>query len=222
MEEVKERPILFSSEMVKAILDGRKTQTRRVIKEFPVEGFRWAGWVVSSVDKKDEGKATIAPESNSEYCITGNIKKSCPHGKIGDILYVREAFHVWIPNGKEIPHYRATNRDRICEELGWKPSIHMPKKFSRIKLEITGIRVERLQDITDKDCIAEGIDLKDFCVCPDDEFIDGVRFCLNCGKRFTDIKGEFEELWDSINEKRGYGFEKNPWCWALEFKKLEK
>ena len=176
---MKERPILFSGEMVRAILDGRKTQTRRVVK--PPKGMseRYAG-----------------------------VDFPCPYGVRGDRLWVREAFsrcacglclRGWPKNGYHMPSYRAdTERDIV-----YHPSIHMPRWASRIDLEITGIRVERVQDISEHDVLCEGVRW-------DGEHDSPWMLQLNT----------FHQLWDSINGKRGYGWDKNPWVWVVEFKRI--
>ena len=175
-----EHPILFSGPMVRAILEGRKTQTRRVIKPQTTWG------------------------SDVEYC---------PHGVPGDRLWVRETWCPleradWSRPGREYNvNYKADatpEGECIRKEMGyqWKPSIFMPRWASRITLEITGVKVERIQELLDhKDIMAEGI-------LPD----EGPR-CYSCRTRFA-------ELWDSLNAKRGYGWDANPWVWVIEFKRL--
>ncbi len=164
---MKERPIMFSGEMVRAILEGRKTQTRRVWKR---PELRKADWEI--------GDSSIA----------------CPYGEVGDRLWVRET---WCGGQHGMPvHYKASWTEH---EYGpaWKPSIHMPRKYSRITLEITGVRVERVQDMSVEDAINEGIGLSS-----------------------VDPLGSFGQLWDSINAKCGYGWGVNPWVWVVEFKRV--
>jgi hypothetical protein len=189
---MKERPITFSGEMVRAILDGRKTQTRRVIKPQPehVWGF---------------GVRHDDPEYFSAHVrYSGGHQPDpwihCPYGKPGDRLWVRETFAYSFQGLDCI--YKADDYHGIFAFEGpWKPSIFMPCWASRITLEITGVRVERLVDITDSDCYAEGITSLQ-----------------------NDILGEpyysYKELWDSINAKRGYLFASNPWVWVIEFKRI--
>jgi len=190
------KPIIFNSEMVRAILDGRKTQTRRVIKNMPE--FVDCCFVKKGIlEVQYWGKNKI----NYQPDMPANDKKiliKCPYGKIGDELWVRESFAV----GKHGKTYKATwnNPERI--NIKWKPSIHMPKKYARIFLEITNIRVERVQDITEYDAKAEGV--KEF---PKD-FKEQLYY--KC----------FRDLWNSINEKRGFGFNSNPYVWVLGFKKV--
>jgi len=179
---MKERPILFGGEMVRAILDGSKTQTRRVIKPQPDEA-----WTM-------QGPCVI----NGHYA-DGPCKSDlrCPYGKSGDRLWVKETF---MPLTKGFA-YRA---DGLINEkfpgINWQPSIFMPRSASRIMLEIESIRVERVQDISEEDAIAEGCGYYDK---PDDFPLLPLQ--------------DFCDLWDSINEKRGFGWKDNPWVWVIEF-----
>ena len=230
-EVTKERPILFSGPMVKAILSGKKTMTRRVVNPQPVfDGKFWrlygAGWSAGA---------------DSVPCVQGHsLATRNPYGQVGDRLWVRETF---APIPADRPAGYFTNRDLIGKNYWyratdsmptwggkwWKPSIFMPKEASRITLEITSISIERLQEITGEDAIAEG---------------------------FESVE-EFRKLWDSINAKRGvcktckghgvvlawsgsveggslardakdcpdcegretgYRWDNNPWAWVVEFK----
>ena len=206
VQEMRERPILFSSEMVRAILDGRKTQTRRVIKfrslpEIPVTSMYEHGGFegepfTQSWSADHAGEKSIVVEQG--------IK--CPYGQPGDRLWVREAFHSWHEDGNHAI-YRADGEDQRVgkrhESYGvgrWSPSIHMPRWASRITLEVTGVRVERVQKISAKDLVAEGAITKD---------------PFNVTNR-----PHFQRLWDWINTKRGFGWEKNPWVWVVEFKRI--
>lgn len=166
---MKERPILFNSEMVKAILEGRKTQTRRVVKPQPddIPGMKCTGLNKDSL-------------------------KQCPHGKPGDRLWVRETFVLTYSGTK----YKATNYDATVK---YKPSIHMPRWASRITLEITDVRVERLTNISGRDAYFEG--MKE-CEFKEDGSID-----------------DFKALWDSIS-KPEHSWAANPWVWVIEFKVL--
>lgn len=176
---MKERPILFSGEMVNAILDGRKTQTRRVVKKQP----HGAGeWVLQGIN-------WLFPN------VCPYIKLKNPYGVIGDRLWVKETWKCVLGN----VIYKATPNNRIKTDK-YKPSIYMPRWASRINLEITNIRVERLQDITETEAIAEGV---------------------SGGGSHPDFwVGAFADLWDSINAKRGYGWDANPWVWVVEFKRI--
>ena len=185
-----ERPIIFSGDMVTAILAGRKTMTRRIVKPQPPDGGRVAlrssGWVYVDCNGDALGPAY------------------CPYA--APRLWVREA---WRVNGNEHDYANAT-RDNVFyradepwnTNAGWKPSIHMPRWASRITLQITDVRVERVQDITDDDALAEGVD-----------------------RTNSSIPGyatqRFQKLWDSINAARGYPWAANPVVWVIEFRKVE-
>ena len=211
---MKERPILFSGEMVRAILDDRKTMTRRVINQTPA-GFRFDGFITDGT--KDRGKAVFSPSENFQYDITGNIKVLCPYGQPGDRLWVRETFCDRNNNGEQIkPLYRADGQeyedgDGWHFEAKWKPSIFMPRRYSRITLEITNIHVERLQYISEEDAKREGVE---------SNFDEGVVYYGPLNKGHADARIAFSWLWDSINAKRGYSWESNPWVWVVEFKRV--
>lgn len=174
---MEERPILFSGPMVRAILAGTKTQTRRTVK-FPKSG-------------------SIEGTTNSRTGIFTPYQ--CPYGVPGDRLWVKETWSLTTtPDGEKIvPLYAADYTAREYESLKpWKPSIFMPRRLSRITLEITGIRVERVQDISQADAIAEGT---------------------------PPIKGlaerdAYQVLWESINGAESWAA--NPWVWVIEFKKV--
>ncbi len=199
---MKERPILFSGPMVRAILDGRKTQTRRVMKPQPEYrenkslpghfGTWFHDWNL------DHDAVTI-----------DDIIKYCPFGRPSDRLWVRETFVVDYEVGEGtrggIPpavFYRATDDGKTNFTPGmehWKPSIHMPRMYCRLLLEVTGVRVERLQDINEDGCKAEGLD-------------------WDSGD-FLGPKAQFAIFWNSLNEKRGHGWDTNPWVWVVEFER---
>ncbi len=194
------KPIIFSGEMVRAILDGRKTMTRRVVKPQPPEGFRaWHGCVDGNAAWTDH------PMQGEKGQI---INAKCPYGAQGDKLWVRETFMVeHFPSAPDNPrvHYRADNTaagSGWTAAKMWKPSIFMPRWASRITLEIVNVRVERLQEISEEDAIAEGIDL------------------ASCHHAYALTIGAYAELWDTINEKRGYSWDSNPYVWIVEFKRI--
>ncbi len=189
---MKQTPILFSTEMVQAILAGRKTQTRRVIKPQPQ---------AAQFEKLLFDGRELTKNSFLNYC---------PYGQPGDVLWVRETFATGLHSGL---FYFKANGEKASGTSKWKPSIHMPKAAARIWLEITNVRVERLQDITQDDAVSEGI---------------------------TQIKTErpattFQKLWQSINGKprtvetdQGtiklppVDWHANPWVWVVEFKRTNK
>lgn len=204
----RERPILFSAEMVRAILDGRKTQTRRVV-QMPRA---WARAGCTLDGARADGPSPFSPLG--EYL---HVPKPAdgtshrlysPYGVAGERLWVREAWGQvsWTslthgpkpprvetvyragphPLGRDVPHgWTSGNR--------WRPSIHMPRSASRLTLELTEVRVERLQAISDADVLAEGV-------------TDGLAYV---------------QLWDGLNAPRGYGWNANPWVWVLGFRPVE-
>lgn len=203
-----ERPIIFNSEMVRAILDGRKTQTRRIVKPKliqPVEG--------AYFDKYNNGPQWNWWTHDNKQCLEQIVK--CPFGKVGDRLWVREAFccfdEDWRYPGR--PHdikegpwrnilYCSDEPNSRKSKVLWRPSIHMPRWASRITLEITNIRVERLQDISEDDAKAEGVNT--FTEDP------------NCLNRY---RVGFEHIWQVI-----YGVDSrlsNPWVWAIDFLRIK-
>jgi hypothetical protein len=207
---MKEIPILFSGEMVRAILEGRKTQTRRIVKPQPetYQGesglqFELPGWHTSLGAKRFTEFSKI---------------------QIGYRLWARETtWHIQhgnTCNGTAVI-YRA---DDYCETFPnrkptgklccWRPSIHMPRWASRLTLEVTGVRVERLEDISETDAIAEGMDTIRFT--PGD--YSHPTYDLNK----SIAQNNFSSLWDSLYAKRGFGWDANPWVWVIEFKKANQ
>ena len=199
---MKERPILFNGEMVRAILGGRKTQTRRVIKPQPPNG----------TEKVMFNPTSFEPDYGFYFAPHGG-KYKCPYGVPGDRLWVRET-HAIVPrtayaqsDGVQQVLRPDDNHDAAIFKAGWdlsppgrwKPSIHMPRWASRILLEITDIRVERVQDIRCKDLTAEGIN---------EPYI-------------RPRHRKWLELWNSINEKKGFGWDVNPWVWVIEFRRVK-
>jgi hypothetical protein len=211
------KPIIFSTPMVQAILDGRKTQTRRVIK-YDFESVYSAASQQGIMDKVCQ-YGELPSDAIEWYA--KNIAK--PKYQPGDVLWVRETFcevpyehnHVPIKGGYiTIPKY-AYKADSERDYTGiWKPSIHMPREAARIFLRVKTVRVERLQEITEEDAIAEGVgDPYDY---QSPEYYDQPHM------RGLEInKSAFAGLWDSLNEKRGYGWRTNPWVWVIEFEREE-
>lgn len=174
MTTPREHPILFSGPMVRAILDGKKTQTRRVMTPQP-------------------GHGVMQPVVGQYF------QKPCPFGVIGDRLWVRETFATY--SGDEGTSGLLYRADPMFDtttvfDWTWKPSIHMPRWASRLDLEITGLRVERIQDITEEDAQAEGRTLQDFG---------------------SGGPGYFPHTWDALNAKRGFSWAANPWVWVIGF-----
>lgn len=187
-----DRPILFNDEMVRAILDGRKTQTRRPFREMN-DAKRRGAWQ----DAQDWVPTRNGFWATSSGLPLGPFKPPCVEG---DRLWVREAFNY--VEGEGIS-YRATNPE--MNGLPWKPSIHMPRWASRITLEVIDVRVNRLQEISAKDVWAEGIQ-PPYYKTPGT--VGGDWTALVC----------LQELWDSIYAKRGLGWGTNPWVWVTEFR----
>ena len=216
-QEVKERGMIFNGEMVRAILEGRKTQTRRVIKLEHERGFqnpviRGKNGAVSSVSCR------LAPTL-------------CPHGKPGDHIWVRETFQgplfdyeqmeayledgskfekpefcVYKADGKPAPEFFDADDNLHCR---WRPSIHMPRWASRILLEVTDVRVERLNAISQDDAIAEGAP-------PSHPSID----CVSQEYGFPDFsRSWFGQTWQHIYGEESW--QDNPWVWVIEFKRIE-
>lgn len=187
---VNAKPILFNTEMVKAILDDRKTVTRRLIK---------LDLGLADTDKNDGSYLFI----QDKYGDSINVKDLCRY-QVGDILYVRETwFHV---DGEDWYAFKADNEDNVTY-APWKPSIHMPKEAARIFLRVIGVRVERLQDITSKEAIKEGLK---------DKYAYGKYNSMEPKKLFID-------LWNSTIKKQdldSYGWEANPYVWVIEFERV--
>jgi hypothetical protein len=223
------KPVLFNTEMVRAILDGRKSCTRRIAKPQPDWNHTYPlGFVNDSTERKDVGSFGFGTNE-----LGGSIHYAKPPYQPGDILYVRETWKCWRAH-----RYEAT-ADIIFKTGGdgvrlqfangsidsvnrfdydtfvnkwlsyhgeWKPAIHMPKEAARIWLKVTDVRVERLQEISGKDLIKEGIDL----------------FQSNYVRVAFD---EFKNIWNSTIKKSDldrYGWDANPWVWVVEFERCEK
>lgn len=219
---MKERPILFSAPMVRAILEGRKTQTRRIVKPQPDEFMK----------ALDGGKWMWVHDSDERYL---NFDTGfCPYGQPGDRLWVRETWGIadeWLHDCETDPPrtiaYRANlaarNFDPVYdvdtsdwggwERMKWKPSIHMPRWASRITLEITGVRVERLHDISREDCIAEGIE----------RVSDADHFAwkdYTGNGQLLSPNFSYQSLWESINCPGSW--DANPWVWVINFKLVQQ
>jgi hypothetical protein len=211
VSQIKERPILFSAPMVRAILEGRKTVTRRVCKPQP-----------------SANAHTTCASGNpmGAWWETGKDINRCPHGQPGDRLWVRETWycdHFEVMRGPYLKPDDLDIREALedgtlvygadglapyeQEQPTWKPSIHMPRWASRILLEITAVRVERLQDITEAQALAEGIALH-----------PGGGHHVEDGKHhWASPIDSFAGLWSSV----GGDWDANPWVWVVEFKRVK-
>lgn len=206
---MKERPIISTGEMVRAILAGRKTQTRRLngLKEVNRDpgAWRYNGTNINGDHLFFDVHAAISGHRPPDCTL---IVK-CPYGQPGDRLWVREAFFDHNFDGEkdvEMIEYRASEWERDGGDGGgWSSSIHMPRWASRIVLEITGVRVERLQEITEADALAEGVEPAHF---------------PHGGSTLHPYFHGFRTLWDEINGKRT-SWESNPFVWVIEFRRLE-
>lgn len=206
---MKERPILFSGPMVRAILSGQKTVTRRVMKPQPQK---------APVDVVDGVPSWDSPTNYAgEVQMNTQHGKPCPYGKPGDRLWVREAWaqiNVAQAPGETWVVYRECD-NRTDYGGPWKPSIHMRRRDSRILLEVTGVRVERLQDITEDQAEAEGVEgCIPSCPGPYDEHGNPECDCMN----LTYVQS-FQALWENIIGRKSW--DANPWVWVMEFKRIE-
>ena len=185
---MKETGLMFKAPLVRAILEGRKTQTRRVVKRLPLR-------INGDTNSMEVDVANIE---------NGNFAKKirCPYGQPGDRIYVRETFSQhpeWGQLAFRADGEEFEDADGWLWEPKWQPSSQMPKKLARIWLEITGVRVKRLQDISTEDCISEGLNttLREY----DAE---------------VNLRDQFQELWEST----GGDWDANPWVWVIDFRVL--
>lgn len=230
------RPILFSGAMVKAILDGRKTQTRRVVKPQPAE-------VAASAGKMP---GLIRFKASDLTLQTWN--DACPYGAPGDRLWCRETwqYYDWSEHGQPRIRYAANNDalwrkvaegdsdkvvniwaelsgednfkiDSRARDRRWRPSIHMPRWASRITLEITEVRVQRVQETSAKDILAEGAVLRPHM----DEHLGKCPISAFDEKCYSDLQSLWSNAWHKIYANQGHGWDKNPWVWAITFKRIK-
>ncbi|MGU9061847.1 hypothetical protein ACV3WU_00155 [Clostridium perfringens] len=223
------KPILFNTAMVRAILDGEKTCTRRVIK------------LPKHIEKQRNGLYILCAEGStySDKEFKDVIDYINPPYKVGDILYVRETFakmDSYIDeNGNEVEgetvFYRANELDEqtlmtfdyvdgdgfsLGRPYPWTPSIHMPKRLARLFLKVTSVRAERLKDITDEGCYQEGISSTSFY--DEAEHIQIAGIGLNDSLE----RAAFSLLWNSTVKEDKYSWEGNPWVWVIEFERVEE
>ncbi|MFW3863117.1 hypothetical protein [Klebsiella pneumoniae] len=197
MTKISERGMIFNAEMVRALLDGRKTQTRRPIK--------WKQTRFTEVGEREDGSKWPWSEDAEHAC---DFWHPCPFGAVGDRIWVRET---WADTGASAPDlklYRANYPEHVpsiyenvppAKEIRWTPSIHMPRTASRILLEITDVRVERLRSMSQDDARAEGV------IAASGPMEAGLAF---------------RELWDSIYGEESW--KANPWVWVIKFKRIEE
>jgi len=220
---MRERPILFNGAMVRALLAGQKTQTRRAIKPQPFEA--------SFLDAPGQHRPSLDEDGRLRVATsTGVHLLTCPFGQPGDRLWVRESFTDL--RGTGIEHrpnidgpiqryaYSADTRpgspgDYARKDYGikWRPSIHMPRRACRLVLEITAVRVERLREISESDAIAEGAD---------ENVLADIRLPRTHARAglpmvYADCREVFADLWDTT----GGDWDSNPWVWVIEFKRVE-
>ena len=201
------KPILFNTEMVRAILDGRKDATRRIVKGFIPDDAVW-GYTAFTPKGYISCRGTFADGYGEKF-----FKLPC---EPGDILYVRETWKK-APNGYY--YYEDWQRNDIADITKWKPSIHMPKEAARIWLKVMNVRVERLQEITDEQAKREGIQYDE---CPTGFTWKQETDMHNC---YTTPIGAMQALWNSTIKKSDldcYGWDANPWVWVIEFERCEK
>ena len=209
------KPILFNTEMVRSILDGRKTVTRRAIKPQPKSKlcYTFAGSHKKDIGRWEYPSKTAHEFWGEEFKLTDDIaeeelkKKWNPPYHADDILYVRET---WAQAAAHTFFYRA---DKTIQNILWRPSIHMPKEAARIFLKVTNVRVERLQDIDDDQAKEEGANWK-----------NGKNVGFEEKMRRSAVE-RFAEIWNSTIKKSDldrYGWDANPWVWVIGFERCEK
>ncbi len=229
---MKERPILFSAPMVRALLAGTKTQTRRIVKPaIPSdadEAFFWQGPTCPE-HRADRGCQHVAQTGlwARKHGVYGwlRFQRPCPYGVPGDTLWVRETWAGTVPNGID---YRADGHDYGHDDEGrslmsWRPSIHMPRWASRLTLTLTDVRVERLQEIGEADAIAEGCDWaapQPYGETWDDDREDPREVgYANPTPENGFARDNYRRLWESINGPGSW--DANPWVWVLSFTRAE-
>jgi hypothetical protein len=205
---MEEHPILFTREMVRAIIRGNKTQTRRVIK-LPSSNYNFLGWCTSTTgDKKQIGRAIFENMDTKE-----SVYLKCPYGQFGDHLWVRETWAVYPGLQTQQPtlFYKENGDDCAymdMRNLKWKPSIFMPRWAARLHLEIKKVSVGLLKDISINDCLAEGMTpLRQMYI-----------FGMNSEMIKRSYQLSYSMIWDSLYKNNSW--DSNPYIWVIEFKRL--
>lgn len=236
---IKEKGLIFNSEMVRAILDGRKTQTRRIMKVQPENSELGLSRVVESKNGIDDGKYFWS-QSDATGLKSRSKPFACPFGTVGDRIWVREAFRVH-SRATDVATlvYKASERNSWTEQTHrvpvavcnkpatpekWTPSLHMPRWASRILLEITDVRVERLNAISPEDAESEGLERTNFTGFGDEP---GLPSYPEPDVYFDPLKKQWKEyppeafagLWESIYGEGSW--QANPWVWVIKFKRIE-
>lgn len=212
---MKERPILFSAPMVRALLDGTKTQTRRVCKPAEAAGL---SFVVEVPDPQERGQVYNGSHFGDEE---GGVQFACPYGGVGDRLWVREAIRL-VPDqepddgtGRVLSTYGADGTLTVVDAWPWRrsylPPMHCPRGLSRIDLEITAVRVERLQDISEADARAEGA--------RECDPVSGREVLLAGASQRGSFVLHYRDIWEQINGAGSWAA--NPWVWVVEFRKVK-
>lgn len=203
------KPILFNTEMVRAILEGRKSCTRRIVKPQQLIGMLPDKCKNGAPEKfLKEKRLMFKPYCDMTDIELINTAYKAPY-QPGDILYVRETWKK-APNGYY--YYEDWQRNDIADVTKWKPSIHMPKEAARIWLKVTDVRVERLQEITEVGIQKEGVEVDP-------------KECVGKFDFISELFLLFQRLWDSTIKKSDldrHGWDANPWVWTIEFERCEK
>lgn len=246
---MRERGMIFNDEMVRAVLEGRKTQTRRIIQS-PAKNMQASGQKV--IDYREPGDKWYGEHvfsmrnQSGTWCdyTKDQFLAKCPFGAVGDRLWVRET---WMPDAprdgtwadvefygcKGSPLSMIPERFRKPEHcihraswdgsemVGWTPSIHMPRWASRITLEITGVRVERLNSINYRDAVREGLVQEEYNWHSSEYPLDDIAFRTSreSKRRYSSPQECFKDLWQSIYGEESW--QANPWVWVIEFKRVE-
>lgn len=217
---MKERPIIMGTESVQGILDGRKTHTRRVMKEpwrvYLPQAVRGDGPLSATraepglydAEHNRNGAVSVKATSNSRML---GIKPAefewvCPYGQVGDHLWVKETFAKFVKGCPQGVSYRADHLDPKgdgpAHPITWRSPLFMPRSLCRLTLEIVSIKVERLQDITDEGALAEGVDRTNTSI---------PTYAIQ----------RYRKLWDSLNTKRGFPWDANPFVWDISFRRID-